>query len=121
MFWQSLETETRLHDELNSVEGNEERRYESIRDDCTQVILKIFFNLCLLWFISSLSHPNIIQLKGIRIDKPPFGLLMEHAYHGDLLSVSCGETSIDINEYRILYAKEICEGMKYLYSRKHVI
>jgi serine/threonine protein kinase len=62
-----------------------------------------------------LNHDNILHIEGLR-NLGLGGIVMEYAEYGTLRNVLTGNTSLDINEWRVKLCLDVANGMEYLHQ-----
>ena len=74
-------------------------------------------------FMSQLRHPSVVKFLGAAAAPPDFGMVMELAEHGNLLSVLTkarkgGEGAPRVDDaMRLLWAQDLASGLDYLHTR----
>ena len=68
--------------------------------------------------LTSLSHPNLVKLIGVSVDRKPVYFITEFMEKGSLLEyLRSRDRSVIKKSHQIGFAQNVCRGMAYLEQR----
>ena len=101
-------------DVLTGEYKGEKVEVKSLKDECNE--FEDFLEEASI--LTSLSHPNLVKLIGVSVDRIPVYFITEFMEKGSLLDyLRSRDSSVIQKSHQAAFAQDVCSGMTYLEQR----